>query len=54
MDIYLHLIFCIIFCIKFTIYVYIKYIKNNNYENISFIFLLYNTLTEKLDGNTFG
>ena len=26
-------------------------IKNNSYENLFFIFLFYNTLTAKLDGN---
>ena len=30
---------------------YLKYIKNNSYKNLFFIFLLYNTLTVKLHGN---
>ena len=30
---------------------YIKCIKNNSYKSLFFIFLLYSTLTAKLDGN---
>ena len=30
---------------------YIKYIRTNSYENLFFIFPLYNTLTAKLEGN---
>ena len=33
------------------LYVYLKYLKNNSYKNLFFIFLLYNTLTAKLHGN---
>ena len=29
---------------------YIKYIKNNSYKNLFFIFHFYNTLTVKLNG----
>ena len=36
------------FCIKITTYMYIKY---NNYKILFFIFLFYNTLTTKFDGN---
>ena len=34
---------------------YIKYMKNNNYNNLFliFIFLFYKSLTAKLDGNAF-
>ena len=31
---------------------YIKYTKSNSYKNLFFIFLLYNTLRAKFDGNT--
>ena len=30
---------------------YTKYLKNNTYKHLFFIFLFYNTLLAKLDGN---
>ena len=55
-DIHLHVIVreknsSITFCIKLTIYMYFKYIKNNSYKDLFFTLLLYNTLTAKHDGN---
>ena len=54
-DIYLHVIVQKTFFFNLFIsnlpYMYTKYIRNNSYKNLFFIFLLYNTLTAKLDGN---
>ena len=47
---YIDISIYIFFCIKFTIYMYIKYVKNS-YKGLFFIFPLYNALTAKLDVN---
>ena len=42
----------IVFCIKFNIYMYIKYVTNNNYKNVFFFnFSFSQNLTAKLNGN---